>query len=224
MDRVPPPLYPKEWFKVPQAAAAPAAFGCRQSRVWELHVGGENREALHRLGTSEVKTAKSCFKDLRIFTLRLISSILPLRIFANLTSLTLKCNSNKNHRCFINSIWRLQKRLSSLRILLLHSKKSFRGLRYRKKKKSIITDGDNKDGLESSQSYFLLNLSQEAMTAAYTKWWTTLLSPPATPPARTPRRDKSLHWPPSWGEICEVNEGKPAKDEQEGRTKPAASK
>lgn len=47
----------KEWFKNPQAAAAPAVFGSYLSRVSELHDGGENTEALHRLRTSRVKTA-----------------------------------------------------------------------------------------------------------------------------------------------------------------------
>lgn len=32
---------------------------------------------------------------------------------------------------------------------------------------SITTNGDNEDGLENLPSYFLLNLSQEAVTVAY---------------------------------------------------------
>lgn len=57
--------------------------------------------------------------------------------------------------------------------------KSFRG--QGQEEKRIITDGDNIYGLESSPSYFLLNLSQEAVMAAYTEWWMTLLSLPVNP-------------------------------------------
>lgn len=61
-------------------------------------------------------------------------------------------------------------------MLLFYSQESLLG------GNSITTDGDNEDGLENLSSYFLLNLSQEAVTVAYIEWWTTLLSPPVDPP------------------------------------------